>query len=196
MRHVLRDSLWLVDFGFPPSVAAISIRQLRLVGFQCWKSAGRGFAPGFFVWNSEVGSRRVGIHTFWYQHICGNHIVWDCTDVNEFSRKHTSSVRDAIGEIERMIASLVAVKTQRQEQFAAKIRASKRQQLGRDLDEVTKLLRQQNIPLGMIKNATKVVRDDHSAFAWVAGHAAPRTARLYDRRNKKVTRNIVERISI
>ena len=59
------------------------------------------------------------------------------------------------------------MKTERQEQFAAKIRASKQQQLGRDLDEVTKLLRQQNIPLGIIKNAAKVVKHDHSTFAWV-----------------------------
>ena len=30
----------------------------------------------------------------------------------------------------------------------------------------------------------------------LAGHADPRTTRLYDRRDKKITRNIVERISI
>lgn len=30
----------------------------------------------------------------------------------------------------------------------------------------------------------------------IAGHADPRTTRLYDRRQKKITRNIVERISI
>ena len=66
-----------------------------------------------------------------------------------------------------MIVSLVAVKTQRQEQFAAKILSSKRQKLGRDLDEVTKLLRQQNIPMGMIKDAAKVVNENHSIFAWV-----------------------------
>ena len=30
----------------------------------------------------------------------------------------------------------------------------------------------------------------------LAGHADPRTTRLYDRRHRKVTRNIVERISI
>jgi site-specific recombinase XerD len=30
----------------------------------------------------------------------------------------------------------------------------------------------------------------------LAGHADPRTTRLYDRREKKVTRNVVERISI
>jgi hypothetical protein len=38
---------------------------------------GEAFAPGFFVWNSEVGSRAVGIETFWYQQVCCNHIVWD-----------------------------------------------------------------------------------------------------------------------
>ena len=27
---------------------------------------GEAFAPGFFVWNSEVGKRSVGIQTFWY----------------------------------------------------------------------------------------------------------------------------------
>lgn len=31
---------------------------------------------------------------------------------------------------------------------------------------------------------------------YLAGHADPRTTRLYDRRKKQVTRNIVERISI
>jgi len=32
--------------------------------------------------------------------------------------------------------------------------------------------------------------------AYLAGHSSPRTTRLYDRRQTKVTRNIVERISI
>ncbi|MFO1042818.1 MAG: tyrosine-type recombinase/integrase [Planctomycetaceae bacterium] len=31
---------------------------------------------------------------------------------------------------------------------------------------------------------------------YLAGHADPRTTRLYDRRQRRVTRNIVERISV
>ncbi|MBV8130501.1 MAG: tyrosine-type recombinase/integrase [Planctomycetaceae bacterium] len=31
---------------------------------------------------------------------------------------------------------------------------------------------------------------------YLAGHADPRTTRIYDRRRRKVTRNVVERISI
>ena len=33
-------------------------------------------------------------------------------------------------------------------------------------------------------------------FQYLAGHADPCTTRLYDRRRRKVTRNIVERISV
>ena len=139
-----------------------------LIDDNAWVDIGQNkFAPGFFVWNSEVGSRSLGIQTFWYQHICGNHIVWDCMDVNEFTRKHTSSVREGLGEIKRMIESLVDVKTQRQEKFAAKIKQSQKDNLGSDIEDVTKLLRKQGIPMAMIKNAANVVGKNHTAFAWV-----------------------------
>lgn len=36
--------------------------------------SGEAFAPGFFVWNSEVGRRSVGISTFWFQKVCQNHV--------------------------------------------------------------------------------------------------------------------------
>ena len=34
---------------------------------------GEQFAPGFFVWNSEVGKTTVGIQSFWFQKSCSNH---------------------------------------------------------------------------------------------------------------------------
>ena len=46
---------------------------------------------------------------------------------------------------------------------------------------VTDLL-EQNVPLEDVQ--------------YLAGHADPRTTRIYDRRRRKVTRNIEERISI
>ena len=46
---------------------------------------------------------------------------------------------------------------------------------------ITDLL-QQGVPLAEVQH--------------LAGHADPRTTRLYDRRQRRVTRNIVERISI
>jgi hypothetical protein len=38
---------------------------------------GENYAPGFFVWNSEVGRRSLGCQTFWFEAVCQNHIVWD-----------------------------------------------------------------------------------------------------------------------
>lgn len=52
---------------------------------------GEAFAPGFFLWNSEVGRRSVGVETFWFQAVCQNHIVWDAVEVSTLTRKHTAS---------------------------------------------------------------------------------------------------------
>lgn len=69
-----------------------------------WTEIGdQAFAPGFFVWNSEVGCRSVGVETFWFQAVCQNHIVWDAVEVVEFSRKHTANVADSLREIRRIV---------------------------------------------------------------------------------------------
>lgn len=71
---------------------------------------GESFAPGFFIWNSEVGRRSLGVETFWFQSICQNHIVWNAIEVVEFSRKHTVNVRDSFGEIRNLnIVRIISV---------------------------------------------------------------------------------------
>jgi hypothetical protein len=45
---------------------------------------------GFFVWNSEVGSKTFGLTTFLFNEVCGNHIVWGAKDVNKLVIRHTS----------------------------------------------------------------------------------------------------------
>ena len=46
---------------------------------------------GFFVWNSEVGSRTFGMTTFLFNVVCGNHIVWGAQDVQELRIRHTQN---------------------------------------------------------------------------------------------------------
>ena len=82
------------------------------------------FAPGMFVWNSEVGKRSLGVQTFWYQRICGNHIVWDAVEVVEFSRKHTANVRDSLNEIRDIICRLVNRRDERRDGFAEVIKSA------------------------------------------------------------------------
>jgi hypothetical protein len=45
---------------------------------------------GFFVWNSETGSRSFGLMTFLFNQVCGNNIVWGASDIQRLVIRHTS----------------------------------------------------------------------------------------------------------
>jgi len=127
------------------------------------------FAPGFFIWNSEVGRRSLGIQTFWFQRICQNHLVWDAREVVEFSRKHTANVRDGLNEIRVIIENLVAYREQRRDSFAAVIMKAMGERLGRDADEVVKRLSAEKIPRHLINDAMELARQrgGYTIFALV-----------------------------
>lgn len=46
---------------------------------------------GFFVWNSETGSKTFGLMTFLFNEVCGNHIVWGAQDVNKLVIRHSKN---------------------------------------------------------------------------------------------------------
>lgn len=114
---------------------------------------GEAFAPGFFVWNSEVGKRSVGISTFWFQAVCQNHIVWDATEVTEFTRKHTGKVGEALGDIRRIVEQLVTLRDERRDGFAKVIRRAMQQKLGADAEEAMKALTKAGIGRNLAKRA-------------------------------------------
>lgn len=45
---------------------------------------------GFFMWNSEVGSKTFGVATFLYDDMCQNHIVWGAAEYKEIRIRHSS----------------------------------------------------------------------------------------------------------
>jgi hypothetical protein len=118
---------------------------------------GEAFAPGFFVWNSEVGKRSIGIQTFWFQKVCANHIVWDAVEVIDFTRKHTARVGDALGEIRRHVESLVAKRDERRDGFVRVIKKAMYEKLGADADEVMKTLVKHGLSRGFAKQAVEQV---------------------------------------
>jgi hypothetical protein len=119
---------------------------------------GEAFAPGFFVWNSEVGRRSLGLQTFWFQKVCQNHIVWDAVQVVEFSRKHTANVRDGLLEIRRHIEALVAKRDLRRDKFAEVLQKAMHTRLGSDAEETAKELAKHGIPQHSIKDALEIAR--------------------------------------
>jgi hypothetical protein len=119
---------------------------------------GEAFAPGFFCWNSETGARTVGIQTFWFQKVCKNHIVWDAVEVVEITRKHTANVHDSLDEIRRAIEVLVQKRDARRDGFATVIAKAMKTKLGDDADEVEKVLGQNGISRGLVKQAMEIAQ--------------------------------------
>ncbi len=120
---------------------------------------GESYAPGFFVYNSEVGRRSLGCETFWFQAVCQNHLVWDATEVCEYSRKHTANVHEGLSEIRTMIETLVANRDARKDGFVAAVRKAMETKLGDDAEETLKQLTKNGIPRSVAKEALTIAQE-------------------------------------
>jgi len=124
---------------------------------------GENFAPGFFAFNSEVGRRSVGVTTFWYQEICGNHVCWQCADVTCVNRKHTRGVGDALAEIRSAIAQLVERRDAARDQFAATVRKAMEATTG-DKEETLAFLSKYDINRQLAKKAVELAEGRGKRF--------------------------------
>lgn len=125
-----------------------------MIDQKAWVEVGEErFAPGFFLWNSEVGRRSMGIASFWYQRVCGNHIVWDPTHLVSYSRKHTASVETALGDFRKIIRHLIESSSARRDKFAKTISKAQHMPLGASPDQVSKLLTGFGIAAGSVHEA-------------------------------------------
>jgi hypothetical protein len=127
---------------------------------------GEAFAPGFFVWNSEVGRRSVGISTFWFQSVCNNHIVWDAVDVTEYTRRHTGLADSAFTEIRRIIETLVAKRDERKDAFAGVIAKAMKTRYGQDAWEVTKQLMEAGFTKILATRAAAIAEEKGRFSIW------------------------------
>ena len=119
---------------------------------------GEAFAPGFFLWNSEVGRRSLGIQSFWFQAVCQNHIVWDAVEVVDFTRKHTANVHEGLDEIRRIIEALVARRDDRRDGFVRVLTKAMQETLGADAESVAKELARNGIPRNLAQDAIEIAR--------------------------------------
>jgi hypothetical protein len=119
----------------------------------------------WLFWNSEVGKASVGISTFWFQSVCQNHLVWDATEVVEFTRKHTGKVHESLGEIRRIVEGLVTKRDSRRDGFAALMRKAMATTLGTDADEVEKLLAKSGFNRALAARAVALAQETKSRFS-------------------------------
>ncbi len=125
---------------------------------------GEQFAPGFFIWNSEVGRRTVGIDTFWYQRVCANHIVWDAKEVVSYSRKHTANVVQAMDDIRAILRRLVQTRDARKDAFAVAVSKAMSTSLGPTQEDVIKALSGFGIAAGVIKEAIEMMATQSDGY--------------------------------
>ncbi len=119
---------------------------------------GESFAPGFFLWNSEVGRRSIGVETFWFEAVCSNHIVWDAIEVVEFSRRHTANVRAGLEEVRRIIQSLAQKRDERRDAFARVVQRAMETTLGGDDDEVRAALSKVGVSRTLARQAIELAQ--------------------------------------
>ncbi len=137
---------------------------------------GENYAPGFFLWNSEVGRRSLGIQTFWFQAVCQNHIVWDATEVVEWTRKHTAKVNEGIPQIRTLIERLVEKRDARKDGFVAVIRKAMQEKLGDDAEETLTALTKNGIGRSMAKKALEIAEKAGRFTIWALVDALTRIA--------------------
>jgi hypothetical protein len=143
-----------------------------------WTEIGdESFAPGFFVWNSEVGKRTVGISTFWYQGICANHVVWDAVEVTEITRRHTGRVRDTLAQIRQAIEQLAAKRDQRKDRFAKVIAKAMETTYGEDSQETQQLLTDAKFTRTFATRAIEIARTSGRLTIWAMVNALTQLAR-------------------
>jgi len=125
---------------------------------------GQAFAPGMFLWNSEVGRRSIGVQTFWFQQLCANHVVWDALENVQLKRKHTGNVSESLEEIGRVISDLVAKRDARKDEFAKVVAKAMKQKVGKDSSEAAEFLTKHGISPSMVKKAVDIIAAQGAAF--------------------------------
>jgi hypothetical protein len=101
------------------------------------KGPAGGLSRGFFMWNSEVGARSIGVVTFLYEYVCGNHRVWGASDVKEVSIRHVGDLgKDCEHAFAKLAVELKRYADSSAEDDEAKVAAAMKFQIGATKEEV------------------------------------------------------------
>ena len=130
---------------------------------------------GFYCWNSEVGSKTLGIASFYLRAVCANRNIWGAEDFQEISIRHSKFAtqrfaHEAAPALRRFANSSPAP-------FVAGIKAAREQIVARQDDERESFLRKRGFSKGETAKiiATVLEEEGHppeSVFDFVQGITA------------------------
>lgn len=93
-----------------------------------------GLGRGVFVSNSEVGASALKVTRFLYRYVCGNHIVWDASDVSEIKIVHRGKADETFRG--KLSVELTKYANESGDKEVSLIQATKRMLIGSTKDEV------------------------------------------------------------
>jgi hypothetical protein len=140
-------------------------------------------ARGFFVWNSQVGSKKLGLATFLFDFICANRTVWGGEQYAEIEIRHSS------GAPERWLQEMQpALLTYANDTSSNIVEAVKAAQAAKIEDDVAEFMAKR-----FGKNTAATMRSMHEVeeerpieTLWDASVAATAFARTIEHQDKRV----------
>lgn len=88
---------------------------------------------GFYVWNSEVGSRTFGFASMYLRGVCQNRNLWGVEDFNEIVFRHTSGAPDRF--VEQAEPALLGFANSSESRLITGVKAAKNAIVAQDKDE-------------------------------------------------------------
>jgi hypothetical protein len=133
---------------------------------------GQGLMRGVFIWNSEVGAGAFSMKTFMLENVCGNHICWGASNVQNFRQVHRGPKIKSFADPMLKCIEAATPKDVRAEEN--QIRSAKALVLGKDKEETIDFVYGK-------KTLALSKRDATEAFEWAVrwehtANAAPTTA--------------------
>ena len=133
----------------------------------------KGLSMGFFVWNSEVGDKSLGIMTFAFDYVCGNHIVWGASNVKALRMRHTGGVRRRA----HTIVEATQLADDAASEFEAKVKFARTYEIAaKPEDVVAAVIKRIEIPASRVRDALDVAKrnelsygNPHSLWGVVSG---------------------------
>jgi hypothetical protein len=121
----------------------------------------KGLSVGFFVWNSEVGDKSLGLMTFAFDYVCGNHIVWGASDVRELRMRH---VGDILGKSSTIVEA-ARFADQAAGEFEAKIAWAKTYEIAASPEDVVlEVVKRIDVSSKLAMRALEVATENEASY--------------------------------
>lgn len=116
------------------------------------------FFRGFYCWNSEVGSKTLGMASFYLRAVCMNRNIWGAEGFEEIAIRHSKFAADRFAR--EATPALESFAQSSPAPFMAGIKAARERIVARDVDDRAAFLRKRGFSKGETEKIIATVLDE------------------------------------